>query len=137
MTAATGQNIGQSLKDLAHDYGVPDHLTFDGAQAQVGRGTVFMQTIRKYDTKYHVSAPRRPNENPAEGSIRQLKMRWYRVMVKKKVPKRLWDYGMIWVTETGNLTVSSSRYANGRTPLECITGATPDISKYLDFGFYD
>jgi hypothetical protein len=137
MTAATGQLIGQSLKDFSHDFGVPEHLTFDGAQAQVGKDTLFMKTVRQFDIKYHVSAPRRPNENPAEGSIRQLKMRWYRVMMKKKVPKRLWDYGMIWVTETGNLSVSSSRYANGRTAIEYITGETPDISEYLDFGFYD
>jgi hypothetical protein len=33
--------------------------------------------------------------------------------------------------------VSSSKYANGRTPLEIITGETPDISEYLDFSFYD
>ena len=137
MTAASGQLIGQSLKDFTHDFGIPNHLTFDGAQAQVGKGTLFMKTVKQYDIKYHVSAPRRPNENPAEGSIGQLKMRWYRVMMKKKVPKRIWDYGMIWVTETGNLSVSSSRYANGRTPIEYITGETPDISEYLDFGFYD
>ena len=29
------------------------------------------------------------------------------------------------------------RYADGRTPIEIITGITPDISEYLDFGFYD
>ena len=39
--------------------------------------------------------------------------------------------------ETGNITVSGSRYANGWTPIEIITGETPDISEYLDFGFYD
>ena len=33
--------------------------------------------------------------------------------------------------------MSSSHYAKGRTPLEIITGETPDISEYLDFGFYD
>ena len=26
---------------------------------------------------------------------------------------------------------------HGRTPLEEVTGKTPDISEYLDFGFYD
>ena len=77
---------------------------------------------------YHVFGPRRANENPAEGGIREVKKRWYRIMSKKKVPKRLWDYGLIWVCETGNLTVSSSRYANGRTPLEIITSETPNIS---------
>ena len=43
----------------------------------------------------------------------------------------------MWIGETGNLTVYSSRYANGRTPLEIVTGETPDISEYTDFGFYD
>ena len=58
-------------------------------------------------------------------------------MVRKKVPKRLWDYLTVWICETGNLSVSSSKYAHGRTSLEIITGETPDISEYLDFGFYD
>ena len=35
-----------------------------------------------------------------------------------------------------NLTISSSRYANGRTPIEIVTGETPDISEYADFRFY-
>ena len=39
--------------------------------------------------------------------------------------------------EKGNLTVNSSRYSNGTTPIECITGDTPDVSEYIDFGFYD
>jgi hypothetical protein len=30
-----------------------------------------------------------------------------------------------------------SKYADGRTPMEIITGDTPDISEYLDFDFYD
>ena len=41
---------------------------------------------------------------------------------QEKVPERLWDYGLVWISETGNLSVSSSRYASGRTPLEYITG---------------
>ena len=32
---------------------------------------------------------------------------------------------MVYVCNTGNLTVNSSRYPNGRTPIECITGDTP------------
>jgi hypothetical protein len=58
-------------------------------------------------------------------------------MDKKCIPPRLWDYVMVWVCETGNLTVSSSKYANGRTPVEIITGETPDISEYTDFSIYD
>ena len=58
-------------------------------------------------------------------------------MTKRDVPDRLWDFGLIWVCETGNITASSSKYAGGRTSLELIAGETPDISEYLDFGFYD
>ena len=58
-------------------------------------------------------------------------------MQKRSVPRRLWDYGLVCVSETGNLTVSGSRYAQARTGLEIITGETPDISEYVDFSFYD
>ena len=137
MMAADGNTIGQSLMDFSHDFGVPEHLTFDGALAQTGKYTDFMKNIRRLNIDHHISGPRRPNENPAEASIRELKKRWYRIMMKKKVPRRLWDFGVVWVCETNNVSVSSSRYAKARTPLEIITGETPDISEHLDFSFYD
>ena len=96
-----------------------------------------MKTVRKYDTQYHISSSCRPNENSDEVSIRELKKRCYHIMPKNKDPEILWDYGLVWIIKTGNLSVSISRYASGRTPLEYITGETPDISKYLDFTFYD
>ena len=74
---------------------------------------------------------------PAKGSIREIKRRWYRIMTKKNVPPRLWDFGLDWTCETGNLTVTSSKYSKNRTPIEHATGETPDISEYLDFSFYD
>jgi hypothetical protein len=58
-------------------------------------------------------------------------------MLKKKVPPRLLDYGFTWVCETDNVCAIMSRYADGRTPLEIITGETPNISEYMDFDFYD
>ena len=50
---------------------------------------------------------------------------------------RLWDYDISYVSETGNIFPNNSKYSKGRTPLERISGETPCISKYLDFGFYD
>lgn len=35
------------------------------------------------------------------------------------------------------ITASHAADLQGRTPLEALTGETPDISQYLDFGFYD
>ena len=40
--------------------------------------------------------------------------------------------------ETMSLTASNSLFAlEGWTPIEQITGETPDISEYMDFGIYD
>ena len=49
------------------------------------------------------------------------------------------DFGifpLLGSVKSGNLSVPTSHYAKGRTAIEHITGETPDISKYLDFGFY-
>ena len=134
---AKGDTLGETLDDFVHDFGAPEHLTFNGFSSQVGKNTKFHKGLRKYKIDYHVSAPRRPNENPAEDAIREVQRRFYRVKNRMKVPDRIWDYLAVWICETGNISVSSSRYADGRTSLEIITGETPDISEYLDFSFYD
>ena len=137
MPRANGENVGNSLNDFIHEFGAPEHLTSDGAAVQVGSKTKFVDTLRRNHIRHHTSAPRRPNENPAEGSIRELKKKWNRIQAKRNVPNRLWNYGITWVCETGNVTSISSRYAKARTPIEIITGETPDITEYLDFTFYD
>ena len=63
-------------------------------------------------------------------------------MIRKRVPSRLWDYGMICVTDFMNLTHTSSRDIAagdfyGGIPFSRLTGETADISEYLDFGIYD
>jgi hypothetical protein len=58
-------------------------------------------------------------------------------MHAKSVTTRFGDYGVEWVCEVAQRTVSSSRHAEGRTSIEIITGETPDISEFLDCGFYD
>ena len=106
-------------------------------KSQVNAGSLFMRTIRKYHIEFHVSEPRKRQQNPAEGGIREIKRRWYHITAKKKIPRRLWDFGITWISETGNSAVSSSIYADERTSIEIVTSDTPDISEYIDFGFYD
>ena len=69
--------------------------------------------------------------------IGEVKKRWFHRMVKRNVLKRLWDYGTVWAYEIMCLTSNSSFSLEGRTPMEQIAGETPDISEYLDFGFYN
>jgi hypothetical protein len=132
-----GNNVGDTLTQFVSDVGAPEHLTFDRAAVQTGPKTKFMLAIRRYEIKYHVLGPRRPNENPAEQAIHEVKKRWYRMMLKKDVPLRLWDYGFTWVCEVNNICANLLKYAVGRPPLKIITGETPDISEYLDFELND
>ena len=55
-------------------------------------------------------------------------------MIKKQVPKRLWDFGLIYDSE---LLCCMAQGTDNRTGYEEVTGQTPDISEWLDFKFYD
>ena len=128
---------GDALKVFCQEFGVPEKLTFDGSKEQGSKDTTFMKEVRKQGIDYHISEPDLHNQNPVEGVIREIRRRWYRTMVRKRVPRELWDYGASWVTEIMSLTHSAAGGLNGCIPLTDVTGETADISEYLDFGFYD
>ena len=96
-----------------------------------------MKTIRQTLIPYHVLSLYCPNENPSEDFIREVRRRMYQIMHKKLVPERLHDHATSWVVRQEMSLYFPPRYAKGHTPLEIITGETPDITEYLDFGFYD
>jgi hypothetical protein len=46
-----------------------------------------------------VSDPDMHNQSSAEGVVREIRKKWYRIMFRKNVPKMFWDYGVRWVCE--------------------------------------
>ena len=58
-------------------------------------------------------------------------------MFRTYCPRALWSYGIPYVAKIMPITASFAADLQGRTPLKALTGETPDISQYLDFGFYD
>ena len=58
-------------------------------------------------------------------------------MLSKRVPRKLWGYGFQWTTQVMEITSTRSGGLRGGFPFQDVTGETPDISEYLDFGFYD
>ena len=131
------KKAGDALRLFCQEFGVPEKLQFDGSKEQTAKGTTFMKQIRRHDIDYHISEADLHNQNPVEGVIRELRRKWYRIMIRNKVPKELWDYGLRWVSETSSLTHTTAGGLNGCIPITQVTGDTPDISEYLDFGFYD
>ena len=107
----------------------------DGAPEIVGPGTEFMKEANRLKVRMRRSEVGRSNQNHiAEREIGELKMRWRSRMLKKKVPTRLWDYGLVYES---NILNRIPRGSQQRTGLEVVTGETPDISEWIDFEFYD
>ena len=128
---------GDALKLFCQEFGVPESLTFDGSKEQTGKKTEFMQQIRLHGIKYHIAEPGVMNQNPVEHVIGEIRRKWYRTMIRKRVPRALWDYGMTWVSDIMSRTYSAAGELHGSIPIQGVTGETEDISEYLDFGFYD
>ena len=95
-----------------------------------------MEQVRKHHIDIHTTEPNWHNQSKVEGVIHELWKNWFHTMHRKQVPRRLWDYGLKWVSEVHVRTSSDAADLKGQTPLEQITWNTVDISKYLDFGFY-
>ena len=129
MTASS--ESGQLLDDFTDDVGIPKHLVTDGAGEFTGRATEFVKEAHRKRIILHTSEQERKNQNQAaEGEIGFLAKRWRARMHKKKVTKRLWDFGLVYESEL------LSRMARGRyrrTFYDEVTGDTSDISEWLYF----
>ena len=130
-------SAGQALKQFIADFGIPDQIICDGLGEQTGKRMEFAATVRKHGIDIHLTEPDQHNQSKVEGVIRELRKRWFRVMLMQQVPNRLCDYGIRWVCQIMQRTASNSERLQNRTPLERLMGETPNISEYLDFSFYN
>jgi hypothetical protein len=127
------REAGESLDHFVNDVGIPNELVYDGAGEQVGRKSKFDQSVRHYKIGKRMIEPFSPWQNKAESGIRIIKAKCKRLMVTRKVPKRIWDFALVWIAQI----YSRTEMKHGRTGFEVITGDTPDISESVDFSFYD
>ena len=58
-------------------------------------------------------------------------------MFRTYFPRALWSYRIPYVSKIMQITASFAEDLQGRTPLEALTGETPEIFQYLYFGFYN
>jgi len=128
---------GDALRVFCNEFGIPNKLVHDGAKEMTGNKTEFQRQVIKHDIRSRQSEAEQHNQSPAEGVVREVRRRWYRIMFRRKVPKVYWDYGMRWVCETMSRTSLRDQRIDGGVPLTMVAGETPDISPYLEFGFYD
>ena len=93
---ASKAHVGQALARFIDEVGVPDGLTVDLAGEQTGAATQFTKLSRfhRIDLKWAEKGTSKQNHR-AEREIGLLKQRWHRHMVDCRVPRRLWDYGLV------------------------------------------
>ena len=96
-----------------------------------------MKQVSIHNIIHHISERNHPNQNGVEGVIREIRRRWYRIMLNKHIPQRLWDYVIHWICEIMSRTVNSRFDTNSKTPYSIVVGETPDISEYVDFALWD
>ena len=132
---ASRADAGKSLIEFTDDVGIPENLVTDGAGEFTGKNTEFVKEARRMRIKLFTTEQGRKNQNhAAEREIGFVAKRWKLRMSKKNVPKRLWDFGLIYEAE---LLSRMARGGDRRAGYELVTGQTADISEWLDFEFYD
>ena len=123
----TKHSAGDALHTFCQEFGITDKLTFDVSKEQGQRKTEFTKQIRNNGVDFHVIEPDRHNQNPCEGVIREIRRKWFRTMIRNRVPRRLWDYVIRWVCKTMQITSTQEGGLAGGTPIESVTGETVDI----------
>jgi len=116
-----------------HEVGVPKDLLTDRAPKEM-RGE-WRQIVKKYRIRQKTTEAGSPWQNRAESEIQELKKltRW--ALRHSSTPGEYWCYAMEWAARIRSLTTHDSMILGSRTPEECITGRTPDISKFAYFSW--
>ncbi len=129
------ENSTEALRQFANDIGVPACLRFDMVPGFIGKHTSFQSLIRKLQVNMTNSEPGCHNQlQQVDVAIHDLKRCWRCSMSTKNIPKRLWCFGLQYQAKLMQFIPGGQ---NERSGYKQITGCTPDISEYCNFGFYD
>ena len=77
-----------------------------------------MKEFRKHRIDLHVTKTDCHNQSKVEGVIIEMRKKWFKVILRKKFPHRLWDYGLKWVAYIMHRTSGSAGSLNYCTYLE-------------------
>jgi hypothetical protein len=129
-------DCGDALNDVVREYGIPEHgIHTDNAGEESGAHTEWERVRKHFLIPQTFVEPHSPWMNRAEGEIGRFKSHYRRLMNRYHCPETLWCFG---VDYTSGLRQCIARARlDDRTPLEVMTGETPDVSEFTDFDFYE
>ena len=126
---------GDTLGELAHEFGVPTHFMMDNAKEQV-MGE-FRRKARSFGSRVDQADAYSQWQNAAEDGIRELKKGGRREMVRKHTPGVLWDHCYEWKANVLRHTARGHYKLQNQVPQTLLTGQTADISPLAEYGWYD
>ena len=129
----TDKQFVNALEDVIRKRGAMDKLISDGAKAETGEKV--KDVLRSLCIEDWQSEPHHQWQNYAERQYQNIKSNTNRVMNRFGVPAKFWYLAMCYVIFIMNRMALGS--LNWRTPIETLTGETPDISMITRFRFYE
>ena len=88
---------GQGMREFIGYFAVMDHLVCDGSKEQTSKGKDSMKEFRKHGIDLHITDTYCYKKSKVEGMIREIRKKCFCVMLRKNLPRKLWDYVRKWV----------------------------------------
>lgn len=132
----TKGETAQSLDSFVKTFGIMDRLITDG-DPTMQESKAWKETVASYRIQQRWTEPHSPWQNRAELDIRECKRGIKRFTSSTKSPKRLWCFCGELVTAIRSYTAYDSPLLQGCCAAESVLGYTPDISTYIQHGWYD
>jgi hypothetical protein len=114
--------------------GVPQKIMCDGAKET--KNSTFHKKCKDAGCEFSVTEHYSPWQNTCEREIREDKKGVACMLVWTEAPICTWDWCMEWESAIRSLTALDIYQLHGRVPHALISGETPDISQYCEFGFW-
>jgi len=123
--------IPQTLQDFIRHYGAPNALFNDNAKAEISKKV--QDILRHFYMKQYRSEPHQQNQNPAERRIQDMKKHTNMLLDRTGAPASMWLLCTLYVIDLHNHLAGGS---SDITPIQKAFGYTPDISKFLQFHWW-
>ena len=121
------------LNNFVYDFGIPVQIHSDNAKMETVNKD-WRKPIDTFSIYPTTTEPYTPWQNFAEREIQEIKKDINQVMDRKNIPDWLWDATGEYIAECWHH--HARKKLNWRTPLEAMTGDTPDLSHLLHFDYY-
>jgi hypothetical protein len=121
----------KGLAEFVDKFGRLEKIHTDNSKTQTQKEWLKFTTVHWITCT--TTKPYTPNRNRCEHEFGQVRIHAHTIMEQTHCPEQLWDYVIKYVCYVHNRTAREA--LNGRTPLEVMTGSTPDISELFDFEF--